>query len=196
MSSLLPTIKFAFIGDTNTGKSSIGILLSNNSRVQRHIPTSGVQVFTKVFSDPSLVKGSNKIILYEVGGSEKLKTNKKYFFEGIDVICYFFNHSNTISLSNLISKWLPQINSSKEWILKHEPRKVLVGIRPENDLKENIINSEKEKLAEENLSCYKTVTISDLDYLIINKIFLDISIEYFEYKKEKFKVPDDYADIF
>ena len=57
MSSLLPTIKFAFIGDTNTGKSSIGILLSNNVRVPIHVPTSGVQVFTKVFSYPSLVKG-------------------------------------------------------------------------------------------------------------------------------------------
>ncbi|MFW9930057.1 MAG: ADP-ribosylation factor-like protein [Candidatus Thorarchaeota archaeon] len=193
MNNLLPVTRIAFLGNPNTGKSSIGLILSNNTLPSFHIPTPGVQIYSSIISNPLLKRNPTKIIIFDLGGLEQLKHYKKYFFDSIDIICLFFAMNDPLSLDNLKSKWFQEIKESKDWFLKFEPRISLIGTK--GSIKSSISSTKIENIAQ-SVNAYKINVISNTDPKNLNDLFTELINDYYQYKEDKYKVPDDFSDIF
>lgn len=185
------TIRMIFLGDSQTGKSSIGVLLSSHTFIQEYVPTEGYQVFTRKITGTSLTtRESVRIVMYEIGSTEEIARYKKHLPDGVDLLCYFYNTQKDNSLNNLETVWLPQVNNAKEWLLKFEPRAVLIGIGPHQSF-----DNKKLLSIQQSIHAYKNIFL-ELDIKAVEQVFISLVDDYFSYKEDKKKIPSNFADLF
>ena len=191
MSLPTSTIRMIAIGDPQTGKSSVGIVLSSHAVIQEYIPTEGYQVFTRRIMGTGLkMRESVRIVMYEIGGTEEIAKYKKYFPDGVDLICYFYNTQKDDSLHHLETLWLPQVSNTKDWLLKFEPRTVLLGTGSHQSFDDKKLLS-----VQKSTHAYRNIYL-DLTIQAVEQAFVSLADEYFFYKEEKKKPPANFADLF
>ena len=111
--------KVIFIGDSDTGKSSLSQRIAHDSFNPTYIETIGVDFFIKY------IKISGKIIklqMWDTAGADRFRSITKSYFRGSNIIFLVYDVTNLNSFKN-IKNWMKDIEDFK----KEKVYIVLVG---------------------------------------------------------------------
>ena len=111
--------KVIFIGDSDTGKSSLSQRIAHDSFNPTYIDTIGVDFFIKY------IKISGKIIklqIWDTAGADRFRSITKSYYRGSNIICLVYDVTNLNSFKN-IKNWMKDIEDFK----KEKVYIVLVG---------------------------------------------------------------------
>ena len=111
--------KVIFIGDSDTGKSSLSQRIAHDSFNPTYIDTIGVDFFIKY------IKISGKIIklqMWDTAGADRFRSITKSYYRGSNIICLVYDVTNLNSFKN-IKNWMKDIEDFK----KEKVYIVLVG---------------------------------------------------------------------
>ena len=111
--------KVIFIGDSDTGKSSLSQRIAHDSFNPTYIETIGVDFFIKY------IKISGKIIklqMWDTAGADRFRSITKSYYRGSNIICLVYDVTNLNSFKN-IKNWMKDIEDFK----KEKVYIVLVG---------------------------------------------------------------------
>ena len=111
--------KVIFIGDSDTGKSSLSQRIAHDSFNPTYIETIGVDFFIKY------IKISGKIIklqIWDTAGSDRYRSITKAYYKGAKIIFLVYDVTNLNSFKN-IKNWMKDIEDFK----KEKVYIVLVG---------------------------------------------------------------------
>ena len=111
--------KVIFIGDSDTGKSSLSQRIAHDSFNPTYIDTIGVDFFIKY------IKISGKIIkfqMWDAAGADRFRSIIKSYYRGSNIICLVYDVTNLNSFKN-IKNWMKDI----EDFTKEKVYIVLVG---------------------------------------------------------------------
>ena len=159
--------KVIFIGDSETGKSSLSQRIAHDSFNPTYIETIGVDFFIKY------IKISGKIIkfqMWDAAGADRFRSIIKAYYRGVNIIFLVYDVTNLNSFKN-IKKWMKDIEDFK----KEKVYIVLVGNKCDS-LDRVIAEEEGIKLAKEHnidfleTSAKNDKNIFELLYHGINKL--------------------------
>ena len=100
--------KVIFIGDSDTGKSSLSQRIAHDSFNPTYIDTIGVDFFIKY------IKISGKIIklqMWDTAGADRFRSITKSYYKGSNIIFLVYNVANLNSFEN-IKKWMKDIEEN------------------------------------------------------------------------------------
>ena len=111
--------KILVIGDSGVGKSSLLLRYSDDTFIQNHIPTIGVdfKIRTIVLEGKTI-----KVQMWDTAGQERFKAISQTFYHGAHGIFLVYDVMNSDSFYN-ISKW----NKDVEKYGTEDVKKVMVG---------------------------------------------------------------------
>jgi len=164
--------KVIFIGDSDTGKSSLSQRIAHDSFNPTYIDTIGVDFFIKY------IKISGKIIklqMWDTAGADRFRSITKSYYRGSNIICLVYDVTNLNSFKN-IKNWMKDIEDFK----KEKVYIVLVGNKCDS-LDRVITEEEGINLAKEHnidfleTSAKNDKNIFELLYHKINKLIKDNS---------------------
>ena len=164
--------KVIFIGDSDTGKSSLSQRIAHDSFNPTYIDTIGVDFFIKY------IKISGKIIklqMWDTAGADRFRSITKSYYRGSNIICLVYDVTNLNSFKN-IKNWMKDIEDFK----KEKVYIVLVGNKCDS-LDRVIAEEEGINLAKEHnidfleTSAKNDKNIFELLYHKINKLIKDNS---------------------
>ena len=164
--------KVIFIGDSDTGKSSLSQRIARDSFNPTYIDTIGVDFFIKY------IKISGKIIklqMWDTAGADRFRSITKSYYRGSNIICLVYDVTNLNSFKN-IKNWMKDIEDFK----KEKVYIVLVGNKCDS-LDRVITEEEGINLAKEHnidfleTSAKNDKNIFELLYHKINKLIKDNS---------------------
>ena len=164
--------KVIFIGDSDTGKSSLSQRIAHDSFNPTYIETIGVDFFIKY------IKISGKIIklqMWDTAGADRFRSITKSYYRGSNIICLVYDVTNLNSFKN-IKNWMKDIEDFK----KEKVYIVLVGNKCDS-LDRVITEEEGINLAKEHnidfleTSAKNDKNIFELLYHKINKLIKDNS---------------------
>ena len=164
--------KVIFIGDSDTGKSSLSQRIAHDSFNPTYIETIGVDFFIKY------IKISGKIIklqMWDTAGADRFRSITKSYYRGSNIICLVYDVTNLNSFKN-IKNWMKDIEDFK----KEKVYIVLVGNKCDS-LDRVIAEEEGINLAKEHnidfleTSAKNDKNIFELLYHKINKLIKDNS---------------------
>ena len=159
--------KVIFIGDSNTGKSSLSYRIFHDSFDPTYIATIGVDFIIKY------IKISGKIIklqIWDCAGADRFRSITKSYYRGSNIICLVYDVTNLNSFKN-IKNWMKDIEDFK----KEKVYIVLVGNKCDS-LDRVITEEEGINLAKEHnidfleTSAKNDKNIFELLYHRINKL--------------------------
>ncbi|MCQ2818218.1 MAG: GTP-binding protein [archaeon] len=120
--------KIVFVGDPNTGKTSLMHRLLSNTFKEEYESTIGVDFYTKTIKHNDTIF---KLQLWDTAGQEKYKALIPSYIRGSSIIFILYDITNDSSFEN-VNKWLTFMN---EEIDPNTTKVVLIGNK--NDLEEN-----------------------------------------------------------
>ena len=100
--------KVIFIGDSDTGKSSLSQRIAHDSFNPTYIDTIGVDFFIKY------IKISGKIIklqMWDTAGADRFRSITKSYYKGSNIIFLVYDVANLNSFEN-IKKWMKDIEEN------------------------------------------------------------------------------------
>ena len=100
--------KVIFIGDSDTGKSSLSQRIAYDSFNPTYIDTIGVDFFIKY------IKISGKIIklqMWDTAGADRFRSITKSYYKGSNIIFLVYDVANLNSFEN-IKKWMKDIEEN------------------------------------------------------------------------------------
>ena len=159
--------KVIFMGDSDTGKSSLSQRIAHDSFNPTYIDTIGVDFFIKY------IKISGKIIklqMWDTAGADRFRSITKSYYRGSNIICLVYDVTNLNSFKN-IKNWMKDIEDFK----KEKVYIVLVGNKCDS-LDRVITEEEGINLAKEHnidfleTSAKNDKNIFELLYNRINKL--------------------------
>ena len=113
MSNLLPTtmdydylFKILVIGDSGVGKSSFLLRYTDDTFIENHIPTIGVD-----FKIRTIILGGKtiKVQMWDTAGQERFKAISQTFYHGAHGIFLVFDVTDSDSFYN-IQKWISDVD--------------------------------------------------------------------------------------
>jgi len=142
--------KVLLLGDSSVGKTCFLLRYSDDTFVENHISTIGLDYRLKMInlSDDKIIK----MQIWDTAGQDRFRAITKNYYKGAHGIILMFDITSTISFNN-IKNWLMQIKENTS----DKIQIVLVGNKIDAFNRRVVSNEEAEKVAKEyNLSYFET----------------------------------------
>lgn len=142
--------KVLLLGDSSVGKTCFLLRYSDDTFVENHISTIGLDYRLKMInlSDKKIIK----MQIWDTAGQDRFRAITKNYYKGAHGIILMFDVTSTVSFNN-IKNWLLQIKENTS----DKIQIVLVGNKIDAENRRVVSKSEAEKVAREyNLSYFET----------------------------------------
>lgn len=185
LSMFLDTCKIIFVGDANTGKSSLINRFTSNTFDHNYQPTLGVDYQTKFFD---VLNVDYNCGFWDSPGSERFKWILEPYYQNANVVVVLFDLTRPSTLINA-TRWMEDALSANE---KSNPLRFLVGTKSDLLPKRTLENIEvKSNLVAQELDA-EYFSISSRDGTEVSNLFKRFISLAFENSVQKLIRPPDY----